>query len=85
MYLSVLLYFLLCCVGVLYIYKEKTLQTETRLSNLWSLIVMNTSVKKALFIIGVSTLALADIGTAVAYLGVEQSLFIGDAIAADIA
>ena len=44
---------------------------------------MKHSVKKALFIVGIGALALTDMATAVAYLGVEQSLFIGDAIAAD--
>ena len=45
---------------------------------------MKHSVKKGLFITGIGVLALTDMATAIAYLGVEQSLFIGDAIAADL-
>ena len=45
---------------------------------------MNTVIKKGIFIAGISVLALTDITTAIAYLGVEDSLFIGDALAADM-
>ena len=45
---------------------------------------MTASVKKVLFVAGISVLALTDMATAVAYLGMEESLFIGDAIASDM-
>ena len=43
------------------------------------------TLKKCIYIVGFSALALTDVTTAIAYLGVEESIFIGDAIAADIA
>ena len=45
---------------------------------------MQNVAKKVLFVAGISALALTDMATAVAYLGVEDSLFIGDAIVSNM-
>ena len=47
--------------------------------------VNTTFAKKVLFIAGVSALALTDMATAVTYMGVTDTLFIGDAIVSDLA
>ena len=41
--------------------------------------------KKVLFIAGISALALTDMATAVAYMGVEDTIFMGDVIVSNLA
>ena len=47
--------------------------------------VNTTFAKKVLFIAGISALALTDMATAVAYIGVEDTIFMGDAIVSNLA
>ena len=46
---------------------------------------MQNAVKKVLFVAGISALALTDMATAIAYLGVEENMFIGDALVSNLA
>ena len=46
---------------------------------------MQNTVKKVLFVAGISALALTDMATAVTYMGTLDTLFIGDAIVSNIA
>ena len=87
MYLSVLLYFFLLFCAVYYNHNN----SETPLTHIDKILefimtnVNTTFAKKVLFIAGISALALTDMATAVAYMGVEDTLFMGDAIVSNLA
>ena len=81
MYVSGIPYFR--CGQVLLDYNHNEATTAT--NNFSEFKIMQNTVKKVLFVAGISALALTDMATAVTYMGTLDTLFIGDAIVSNIA